>query len=124
MPLSPPGYTTPKTRDFDFRSLLPAHFALRPTNALPAHSAAFVTSGLLRTLGGTTPQHGTPMITGTLSRSADSKTIPPPLRYTAAKSSTANGFSAATLTASARWVDSSMPADFTNVYSTVRPHVS
>src|SRR5436190_15196121 len=123
MPLSPPGYATPKTRGFAFRSP-PAHFALRETSALPAHSAAFVTRGLLRTRGGTTPQHGTPITTGTLSRSADSNTIPPPLRYTAAKSITANGFIDATLTASARCVDSSMPVDSTNAYSTARPHVS
>ena len=66
--------------------------------------------------------YGTPAFS-----SACWKTCPPPTPVAPvldARSSTANGFMAAIVTASARWAASSWPVDLTKTSSTWRPHVS
>ena len=58
---------------------------------------------------------------------ACANTAPPPtggVPMLVASSSTANGFIAATVTASARWAASPSPVVLTNSNSTVRPQVS
>src|SRR5438270_9115411 len=104
---------------------LPAYTALPPASCFPMNSAVGSAYDLESSFASLAPVEitaGTPAFF-----SACSKTAPPPTGGELMlddSSSTANGFSAATSTASARCAASSLPLDFTNVNSTVRPHVS